>query len=585
MASPTDATNHDNDDENEQYPRPETTKRQKHGEEVEIMGASTSKASLGSKESPIILDGEEDPVWMAQPDPASSRLGRTYGSRLQESRPRKPVKLDDDQVIAGGKSKASKGDGKTSKNTLLRKDLGKSREAKSLDSSLRSVDLSRDGSSLSTSGRRSDLETDFTTKKAPAANGVATSALFDPVSTTSTTIEDHITGAATYANMHATEKSRVRLPGLKNFTSSESNGPPGLKVRPGNSTGHAFESSTPSLNRTLVHAAGRKSPTLVDYDSPESSESESDAERPDGLLNSCNNGLDAVQYALLQPTRDAPSSPPLSCSATKSNVIELDKSDEDAVSGCASVYSVLPENVFAQVHEEFKECRREQVYEGCYQSGGGVSLISPEAVAPLTPVTSNGGEEKDKQNDSDGDETMDTPPSQEDDEEYIEVPEGSIRFEVCEYENPDHSCFLILPLDIPYHVFRTRVAIGLGRTGVSGATMNYFWAIRDATSRIRKAQYEIDGDSLYEYLEWMARNTPKDDDTSVVRIFVLNQAFETPEYMSKKDKVREQDRIDEEMSKFRVPQIFGGERPEREESQVVPLDALPLDEIGSDVAR
>lgn len=548
------------------------------------MGASNSspaKVTPGSKESPIDIDGEEDPAWMGFS--ASRRSGVTYGSRLQVSRPRKPVKYDIDEEAG----KASKGDEETSKSISLRKGLKKSREAKLLGSSLRGVDLSRDansngqskdGSLFGGSGK-SDLETDFTTKKVPAATG---SALFDPVSTPSTAIEDHITGAATYANMHTTEKPRVRLPGLKQFTSLKSKGPPGLKVLPGTSPGHAFTSSTPALNRTPTYAVGRTSPTLVDVSSTESSESESD-DKPDDLLSSGNNELDASQYAPLQPTRDAPPPPP-SYSATNSNVIELDGSDNDTISDSGSVKPpVINVQTLTQVLNMFKENRQEQIGDGD-NSGGGVPLPTPEQIVTLlNGVTSNGEKKKEKEKDSDGDEKMDTPPSHVDEEENVDVPEDCVRFEVYENHNPDHTIFVDIPLTTPYHVFCRRVATGMGWHGVSGTTFR-LTAIKDATRWQKKQKERIKGDNWNECLQWINFHTPNNEDTSEVYMLVSDQASETPNYLSIKDKERESDRIDEEMAKFKVPQIFGGDRPTPDEVKVVPLDALPLDKL-SDVVR
>ncbi|RDI84851.1 putative serine carboxypeptidase [Venturia inaequalis] len=582
MSPSTDVTNHDNNDENERYQGPETTKRRKHGDQVEIMGAShssTAKPSPGSKESPIDIDGEEVPAWMAPPDSASRRTGRTYGSRLQESRPRNPVGNDVQLIDEEGVSISKAVEEPSGNDISLRKGLSRSREAKYLDSSFRTN--VKEARVLGGSGK-SDLETDFTTKKAPVASRNGRSALFDPVSTTSTAIEDHITGAATYASMHDNEKPRGRLPGLKNFISTKPKGPPGLKVLPGTPPGHAFTSSTPSLNRAPTRAAGT-SHTLVNDSSPGPPESKSDGKLPDDLLSSRENemmNLDSTQYAPLQPTRDAPSSPPSSYSVIDSNVIELDGSEDDTVSDPGSV---IPDEVFAQVCKQFEESQRER--DDSDSPGGGVPLNNPEFSAPLTRVTSNGNGGKEKEKDSDGDEKMDTPPSlqDEDDEEDIPVPENCVRFEVREYENTDHSCFLILPLGTPYHVFRNRVATGLGWTGVSGATF-CIRAIKDATSRKKKSEHGINGDNWSECLEWMARHVPQNDDTSTVHLVVINAAFGLPNYMSGEDKEKEKDRIDEEMSKFRVPQIFGGDRPKREEAQVTLLNGLPLDRLGGGVA-
>lgn len=593
MASPTDAINHD--DDNGQYTRPETTKRRKHGEADNIiMGASpsyTTKASPGSKESPIDIDGEEDPAWMAPP-----RQRIMYGSRLQDSRPRRAVKYDSDSIIdeegGGSISKASR---KTSENVTFRKGWKESREAKYLDSSLRSVDSSRDtnangwtregpvfGASIY-SGGKNDLETDFTTKKAASGSG---SALLDPVSTTTATteMEDLITGAATYANMNTIEKPRGRvLAPLKTRAgtniSPKPKGPPGPRFLPGtaaNSIGHAFASSTPSLNRPPIRFAR---PVLYDdTSSEESSESESgkghhDAEGAD-LLGSHDNNLPRLDaaYAPLQPTRD----PPPPSSARKNEVIEIDEDDNDTVSENGSI--------IAQVRRDPKESNWEHINggEGADENSGGVPLSTTEHAALLGRVDSDGAKDED---DSDG-ERICTPPREEE-IQYEPVKLTMVRFGVFDRDNEDYTCILRVSMSTPFHIFRTLVAKGMGWHGVSGACFR-FWVCRDPWAHWGEAQeHRVNGINWAQCLRWIKHHS-EEGGTSVCYMEVSDHAEKAPTCMSDQDKETNQDWVNEENSKFRLPQNFGGDRHRSErwtEDGKLPLNGLPLDAIGGNIAR
>ncbi|QDS69002.1 hypothetical protein FKW77_009430 [Venturia effusa] len=565
MASPTHTIDHDKDDE--QHPRPETAKRQKH-DGAGIMGAlgSTIKArtSPGPKESPMAIDGEEDPAWMASPAPKY-----TYGSRLQESRPRRSnIRYEGDGDVTEGVPIS--GSDTTQKPIVPRR----AREAKYLGSSLRNVDLSRNAKeelasrsgSLSTPGGKNDLETDLTTKK--TASG---SALFDPVSTNAE-MEDLLTGAASYiANPHTNDRPKGRRSFVKNTalfgTSSKAKGPPGLKYLPGTLTRNAITSSSPSLNRPVTDTASQTSTTLSDDCS--SASSDSDVESVDLLSAGNSEMVDlGADYIPLQPTRNPPSPPPYV--ATRPNALDHDRSGDGTISetGSAIITQARTKN-----HDEIAKWERLNHDPSTTPPGHPPADLQQTIILTLTP-----GTQPEEDEDDDDSEPMHTPSSEEEEEEEEsdneKIPENSVRFEVRNRHDENNFFFITLPHSTPFQIFRQRAAIGLGWGPLSGATFRC-WAEQDETSTHFHTRQPIDGLSWSLAMDWLMENVPEDGDTSVCYMTVSDHALRVPTYMSLKDRTMMEEREEERERKWRMPRILG-ERV----SRVMPLDASMLERVG-----
>jgi hypothetical protein len=528
-----------NDDAN--YPGLESTtnKRRKKGDEASPLASMEAvfRHEESSKERPIALDGDEDePDWLVPKGPKFT----------------------------------------------FRKGL--------LQSDLRNVDLSKNSKRLPIDGPLLGGNVLPGNKDSKTGGGDAKKAgrgignpLFDPLPT-STGIEDTLTSVATYTASNTSGTSNpinISRPRPRPSPPQKAKGKsPGLTPLPGSLP---WTSSTPSPDCSPQRTPGRDTPSPL---SAASSTYSSDDEKED-LLGNDNLDLPELNaiYTPLLPTRTPPTVPPRN---TKPEVIEIDDSSDsetfvgngnesavpqvragDGVTSTGSPTRIVHPGLDVDnttdvnaVESSGAACSRASDDEG------GVPLTTAESAKELGYVS----EAEDEDATESDDEKANSPPnlvdqlvasmqsdSEEEDEEESEDKEPeSITVYLLNKANTSQEFTIQIPMDLSYHKLRHHLSDHLSWNGIGTATMR-IWAGKVTPRWRNDEENELNGNNMARALTWLQRGL---EEGETMYLLVSDCAKEEPGYWSDKDKKINEEFVEDEWVRFKVPRIFGGDRPE-----------------------